>query len=387
MYLDYYSLPVDIGSLAVFATALYTYRRTRIRVPIELDTTSRNGNIVAILGMTDTPRVFHYLNIPTVKDLYTQLDEAGSVPSSKDLEQTAAGDFSAGIGAPLTFVRGRNRRTAKIRATFKPESDANRMYIAIERRLLNDQHLTLIDLVSGFDTAPLAPFDDWASQLEEDHEFKVSPDIINSIRMDWTRFQEQKGVTQLTQIANHYVAIRAVYTLNYKEPSDCYKLTASVGRYREASITASCPAETFNASSKTAITVGSKFQATCVAKALAWDEFNAELILLPVAIFLAACSPAIPTLAIISVVASTYQLAQNLAPQADPGRAVLVTTSPAAANDCAAADRARAYASSPTVSRLIDSTSLSPEPSGLLNWMRATSAGPGLLRPPCGRAQ
>lgn len=108
------------------------------------------------------------------------------------------------------------------------------MYIGVERRLLTDPAMTAVDLLSGFDTAPLADLDNMVLRLERDEGFKVPAGTIDSIRASWKEHQELKGAQRLGELTG-YTAIRADYAVA-QVAKDALALVASVGTVSTASV-------------------------------------------------------------------------------------------------------------------------------------------------------
>jgi hypothetical protein len=242
------------------------------------------GGLQAVLGSTaGSLRLFFYLADAEVHSLYSQLGEAESVPSSRDLEQQTAGGISLGIRGWGADVGGKRDRTSKILSSFEPESDPNRMYVAVERRLVIDGELTAVDLLTGFDVAPLARFERLVNELQATEGFKFPPGAVSSIRASWGEYQEAQGAQRLSMLTG-YVAIRADYQVSPAREGELV-LQASVGSARAASVNVHCDEKWMRSSGRTAIIPGADIRATCVGKIIRWSEAGGKLIVLPVAVF------------------------------------------------------------------------------------------------------
>jgi len=283
---------IVVTGVGVVVTALNGWRATR-RATEALDELAEAQKRLGrgkgwsdpetVLGITKgTPRLFFYLENPEVRSLYSQLSDAESVPKSRDLEHQTDRGFSLRISGHGASIGGKRDRTSKIHTTFQPESDLNRMYVAIERKLIDDGELTAVDLLEGFDTAPLASLDRLVSRFERDG-FKVPPDAIVSIREAWREHQERQGAERLSNLTG-YVAVRADYEASFAQGGGLI-LQAPVGSAQNASVSVYCEDKSLRNSTRTAIAPGAGIRATCIGKVIRWNEIEHKLLILPIAIF------------------------------------------------------------------------------------------------------
>lgn len=229
------------------------------------------------------PRVFYYVDDTVIHSMYGQLHEAGSVPSSRDTERETLGDISAGLGSHGLSVGGKRRRASKERTKYEPESDPDRMYIAVEKTLLAGGKLAALDLISGVDTAPLAGFDNLVNRLERYEDFKVPPAAISAIQSAWKEHQEREGIKRLSELSG-YVVIRADYQVQAAEQGDLILGTPAATAVK-AFIKLRCTSDFMRQGGRNAIVPNSNVRATCVSKVVRWDESEHELSVLPIALF------------------------------------------------------------------------------------------------------
>ncbi len=237
-----------------------------------------------VLNITSgMPRVFYYVDDVDVRSMYSQLHEAGSVPLSRDTERETVGDISARLGRNGFSIGGKRGRAAKERAKYEPESDADRMYIAVEKTLLAGGKLAALDLLSGVDTAPLAEFDDLVDRLERSEGFDVPSAAISAIYSGWEEHQEREGVRRLSELSG-YVVIRADYQVGAAEQGDLL-LSVSPTTVVKAVIKLRLTSDFMRQGGRNAIVSKGNIRATCVGKVVRWDELVHELSVLPIAVF------------------------------------------------------------------------------------------------------
>jgi hypothetical protein len=244
----------------------------------------RSPSAERVLDITSgMPRIFYYVDDIDVRSMYAQLNQAGSVPSSWDTERETARDIKGGLESHGFSLGGKRSRAARERAKYEPESDPDRMYIAVEKVLLAGGKLAALDLLSGVDTAPLAEFDSLVDRLERDEGFKVPSAAISEIRSSWNEHQERGGVKQLSELSG-YVVIRGNYQVEAAERGDLV-LSVSPNTVVNAVIKLRLTNDFIRQAGRNSIVPDGNIRAICVGKVNRWDENVHELAVLPIAMF------------------------------------------------------------------------------------------------------
>lgn len=239
---------------------------------------ARKDDPETILGVANrTLRMFFYLDDTEVSGLYSQLGDAENVPLSRDLEQQASGDVSAGIRGSWASVGGKRSRSSKEHMSFERESDPYRMYVAVERRLLADHDVTTVDLLTGFDMEPLAAIDRLVEALEA-MGFMAPPDAVAAIRASRKDFEERRVTDRISQLTG-YVAIRADYLVRSAQSALMLEVSLAA-----ASVAVCCDDKWLRGSGRNAIIPGAQIRATCIGKVVRWDALEQQLVVLPIAV-------------------------------------------------------------------------------------------------------
>lgn len=181
-------------------------------------------------------------------------------------------------------LRSRFKRMSRVRATYEEERNAQRMYRAAQDYLRDIRRVTTVDLVDGFDMAPVAGLISYYIQLERDHGFNLLPDETDSLEARWREHQEKEGAQHLLKLEGT-VAIRALYRVEKGPPDGTISLIASSGSVHGVSVLVRCDGKSPGDNGCAQMVPGATIDVTCVGRVHDRDPVRRELVVLPIAIF------------------------------------------------------------------------------------------------------
>jgi hypothetical protein len=215
-YLELLAAEVAVAIIIIFAgvVTVRLLRRenrslARTTVGLEAVVESVRNDRDAVLGGKDVQYDFFSLAIDRVETRYSQLNLPPDVPDRIDAERTIDAEGSIGIGIQSLMLGASEKRESRQRTTFANESNPHRKFRAIQHLYYSRGDVTLVNLVDGFDKAPLAPIYQAIEQLELDiRGYEAPPEAVRLLEESLRKTQEQRDPYQRSRPGNQF-AIRA----------------------------------------------------------------------------------------------------------------------------------------------------------------------------------
>ncbi|WP_159027568.1 MULTISPECIES: hypothetical protein [unclassified Streptomyces] len=228
------------------------------------------------------PRAFIYLDSQILQGMYNQLQDAGTVPTERELKGSVASELSGGLKAKALELKAGRKGENSASAKYLPETDPDRIYRLIERNLLEQGELEAVDLLGGIDVGPLEAMERSITRFAKEREFTVPDEALSLIRRAWEDQQFKAGVDRMSKLRG-YVAIAADFAPTTTEAGDVVLRGATTGT-PPAEVVAHCVEVNLRTSGKAALAT-SNFRGTCVGIVSGWNNEKRSLTVRPIAIF------------------------------------------------------------------------------------------------------
>jgi hypothetical protein len=175
----------------------------RARESLDRQTASMVGLDATVTPNTSAPRSYLFMNSRLALDLYSQLFEAGALPSSSEVEESS--DRSGSFGLDRWGITGsRNRgRAEKTRHAFTPEDNPARAIHAVEINLGNKALIRDVNLAVDTNRGPFEKFLRVVGNNARSLGFSLSNSIIASIEAEWRASQESGDLDSIASLTGY----------------------------------------------------------------------------------------------------------------------------------------------------------------------------------------
>jgi hypothetical protein len=264
-------------------------QRPQIAITVPQAPNVRNAS-EGVMGRRDVPYIFYHRDREVVVSMYDQLPQVAQQISTFTIEGKADKEVSLSTAHPFGAIRVGATKGSTTSATFEEDRNAYRMYRAVQNHLEDAGYVTAVDLVDGFDTAPIAGLIAHFIQLESDHGFPLLSGETDSLLERWREHQEKVGSQRLLKL-NGTVAIRALYTLRNSPHDGTAVLVASSGTVHGVSVLVRFDGQSIGGPGCAKMIPDQPTELTCFGVVKHSDSANQELVIQPIAIYALTLSP------------------------------------------------------------------------------------------------
>lgn len=237
-----------------------------------------------ILKLNAGLRTYYYLDQDLVLSLDAQMSSSDYVMTAMDIEEGKSRELSVGgalKGLTSGFTHGRNRTSKE---QYERAVRADRKMAIIERHLINEQGISVVDVDQAIDMEPLRHLRFALQTLEAKTGFVPPKVAMKDLLNAWEEFQLERGISRMRKLSG-YVAVSGDFQVESDESGDfILSRTMHVGP-DFAQVRVIAKQDGLTLAGRTALRTGGPVRITSLGTVVRWNESTKSVVILAISIF------------------------------------------------------------------------------------------------------